>query len=201
MARYIGPKTKIARKFSDPIFGPDKYFEKRKFPPGQHGPNARRGKKSDYAYQLAEKQKAKYTYGILEKQFSNLFKKASQSKMITGEALLQFCELRLDNIVYRLGLANSRNGARQLVSHKHITVNDKVVNIPSYLIKMGDVISIRQKSKSLEVITEARLKKTNLIDWLDWDSSSMTGKLINVPNREQIPENIKEQLIVELYSK
>ena len=201
MARYIGPKTKIARKFSDPIFGPDKYFEKRKFPPGQHGPNARRGKKSDYAYQLAEKQKAKYTYGILEKQFSNLFKKASQSKMITGEALLQFCELRLDNIVYRLGLSNSRNGARQLVSHKHITVNDKVVNIPSFLIKMGDVISIRQKSKSLEVISEARLKKTNLIDWLEWDSSSMTGKLINVPNREQIPENIKEQLIVELYSK
>ena len=133
MARYTGPKTKIARKFSDPIFGPDKYFEKRKFPPGQHGPNARRGKKSDYAYQLAEKQKAKYTYGILEKQFSNLFKKASQSKMITGEALLQFCELRLDNIVYRLGLSNSRRGARQLVSHKHITVNEKVVNIPSYL--------------------------------------------------------------------
>jgi small subunit ribosomal protein S4 len=201
MARYIGPKTKIARKFSDPIFGPDKYFEKRKFPPGQHGPNARRGKKSDYAYQLAEKQKAKYTYGILEKQFSNLFKKASQSKMITGEALLQFCELRLDNIVYRLGLANSRSGARQLVSHKHITVNDKVVNIPSYLIKMGDVISIRQKSKSLEVISDARLKNDSLIEWLEWDSTSMTGKLMNVPNREQIPENIKEQLIVELYSK
>ncbi len=201
MARYIGPKTKIARKFSDPIFGPDKYYEKRKFPPGQHGPNARRGKKSDYAYQLAEKQKAKYTYGILEKQFSNLFKKASNSKMITGEALLQFCELRLDNIIYRLGLSNTRNGARQLVSHKHITVNGKVVNIPSYLIKMGDVISVRQKSKSLEVINECISKNNNLIEWLDWDPKSMIGKLINIPNRDQIPENIKEQLIVELYSK
>ena len=201
MARYIGPKTKIARKFSDPIFGPDKYFEKRKFPPGQHGPNARRGKKSDYAYQLAEKQKAKYTYGILEKQFSNLFKKASRSKMITGEALLQFCELRLDNLVYRLGLANTRNGARQLVSHKHITVNNKTVNIPSYLIKMGDIISVRQKSKSLEVITDALSKNDNLIEWLTWDNQSMKGQLINVPTREQIPENIKEQLIVELYSK
>ena len=201
MARYIGPKTKIARKFSDPIFGPDKYFEKRKFPPGQHGPNARRGKKSDYAYQLAEKQKAKYTYGILEKQFSNLFKKASRSKMITGEALLQFCELRLDNLVYRLGLANTRNGARQLVSHKHITVNNKTVNIPSYLIKMGDIISVRQKSKSLEVITDALSKNDNLIEWLTWDNQSMKGQLISVPTREQIPENIKEQLIVELYSK
>jgi small subunit ribosomal protein S4 len=201
MARYIGPKTKIARKFSDPIFGPDKYFEKRKFPPGQHGPNARRGKKSDYAYQLAEKQKAKYTYGILERQFSNIFKKASKSKMVTGVALLQFCELRLDNIVYRLGLANTRNGARQLVSHKHVTVNDEIVNIPSYVVKMGDVVSIRQKSKSLETITTSISKNTNIIEWLDWDPQSMKGKLINIPNREQIPENIKEQLIVELYSK
>jgi len=201
MARYIGPKTKIARKFSDPIFGPDKYFEKRKFPPGQHGPNARRGKKSDYAYQLAEKQKAKYTYGILERQFSNIFKKASNSKMVTGVALLQFCELRLDNLVYRLGLANTRNGARQLVSHKHITVNNEVVNIPSYVVKMGDVISVRQKSKSLEAITTSISKNTNIIEWLDWDPQSMKGKLINIPNRDQIPENIKEQLIVELYSK
>ena len=201
MARYIGPKTKIARKFSDPIFGPDKYFEKRKFPPGQHGPNARRGKKSDYAYQLAEKQKAKYTYGILERQFSNIFKKASKSKMVTGVALLQFCELRLDNLVYRLGLSNTRNGARQLVSHKHITVNDEVVNIPSYLIRIGDVISVRQKSKSLETITSSLSKNTNIIEWLDWDTQSMKGKLINIPNRDQIPENIKEQLIVELYSK
>ena len=201
MARYIGPKTKIARKFSDPIFGPDKYFEKRKFPPGQHGPNARRGKKSDYAHQLAEKQKAKYTYGILERQFSNIFKKASKSKMVTGVALLQFCELRLDNLVYRLGLANTRNGARQLVSHKHITVNNEVVNIPSYLIRIGDVISVRQKSKSLETITSSLSKNTNIIEWLDWDTQSMKGKLINIPNRDQIPENIKEQLIVELYSK
>ena len=201
MARYIGPKTKIARKFSDPIFGPDKYFEKRKFPPGQHGPNARRGKKSDYAHQLAEKQKAKYTYGILERQFSNIFKKASKSKMVTGVALLQFCELRLDNLVYRLGLANTRNGARQLVSHKHITVNNEVVNIPSYLIRIGDVISVRQKSKSLETITSSLSKNTNVIEWLDWDTQSMKGKIINIPNRDQIPENIKEQLIVELYSK
>ncbi|MBJ05436.1 MAG: 30S ribosomal protein S4 [Flavobacteriales bacterium] len=201
MARYIGPKTKIARKFADPIFGTDKYFEKRKYPPGQHGPNGRRGKKSDYAYQLAEKQKAKYTYGILEKQFSNLFKKASRSKMVTGEALLQFCELRLDNIVYRLGLANSRNGARQLVSHKHIMINGQIVNIPSYSVKMGDVVSVREKSKSLEQITNSLSSKSDLLDWLHWDSGSMTGKLINVPNRDQIPENIKEQLIVELYSK
>ncbi len=200
MARYIGPKTRIARKFGDPIFGPDKYFEKRKFPPGQHG-SSRRGKKSDYANQLAEKQKAKYTYGILEKQFSNLFKKASQSKMITGEALLQFCELRLDNIVFRFGLANSRSGARQLVSHKHIMVNGKVLNIPSYLVKMGDIISVRQKSKSLESVTNSLANQPNLLDWLSWDSNSMKGQLINTPSREQIPENIKEQLIVELYSK
>ena len=200
MARYRGPKTKIARKFSDPIFGPDKYFEKRKFPPGQHGPNGRRGKKSDYAFQLAEKQKAKYTYGILEKQFSNLFKKASRSKMITGEALLQFCELRLDNVIYRLGLSNSRSGARQLVSHKHITVNGNIVNIPSYLVKIGDVVSIRQKSKSLESISASMAKNSNIIEWLEWNPDSMTGKLINLPSRDQIPENIKEQLIVELYS-
>mgnify|MGYP001227276804 CR=1 FL=1 len=201
MARYIGPKTKIARKFSDPIFGPDKYFEKRKFPPGQHGPNGRRGKKSDYAFQLAEKQKAKYTYGILEKQFSNLFKRASRTKMITGEALLQFCELRLDNIVYRLGLANSRNGARQLVSHKHITVNGCIVNIPSYSVKMEDIISVRQKSKSLQCITGAMSKSNDTMDWLEWNVDVMKGKLLSIPNRDQIPENIKEQLIVELYSK
>jgi small subunit ribosomal protein S4 len=200
MARYTGPKTKIARKFGEPIFGPDKYFEKRKFPPGQHG-SSRRSKKSDYANQLAEKQKAKYTYGILEKQFSNLFQKASKSKMITGEALLQSCELRLDNIVYRLGLSNSRSGSRQLVSHKHILVNDKVLNIPSYLVKMGDIVSVRQKSKSLEAISDSLSQNTNVLDWLAWDLSSMKGRLINIPNRDQIPENIKEQLIVELYSK
>jgi len=201
MARYIGPKTKIARKFLDPIFGSDKYFEKRKFPPGQHGPNGRRGKKSDYAFQLAEKQKAKYTYGILEKQFSNLFKKASNSKMITGEALLQFCELRLDNIVYRLGLANSRNAARQLVSHKHITVNEKVVNIPSYSVKLGDVVSVRQRSKSLEAIINSTSRNQEVLEWLEWNVDVMKGKIISVPSRDQIPENIKEQLIVELYSK
>ena len=200
MARYTGPKTKIARKFGEPIFGPDKYFEKRKFPPGQHG-SSRRSKKSDYANQLAEKQKAKYTYGILEKQFSNLFQKASKSKMITGEALLQSCELRLDNIVYRLGLSNTRSGSRQLVSHKHILVNDKVLNIPSYLVKMGDIVSVRQKSKSLEAISDSLSQNTNVLDWLAWDLSSMKGRLINIPNRDQIPENIKEQLIVELYSK
>ena len=201
MARYIGPKTKIARKFADPIFGSDKYFEKRKFPPGQHGPNGRRGKKSDYANQLAEKQKAKYTYGILEKQFANLFKKASNSKMITGEALLQFCELRLDNIVYRLGLANSRNAARQLVSHKHIIVNNQVVNIPSYLVKLGDVISVRQRSKSLECVASSISSNKEVLEWLEWNIDAMNGKLISIPNRDQIPENIKEQLIVELYSK
>ena len=201
MARYIGPKTKIARKFLDPIFGSDKYFEKRKYPPGQHGPNGRRGKKSDYAFQLAEKQKAKYTYGILEKQFSNLFKKASRSKMITGQALLQFCELRLDNIVFRLGLSNSRNGARQLVSHKHITVNGQIVNIPSYMVKMGDINSVRQKSKSLESIIQSISNNNEIIEWLEWNVDAMNGKLISIPNREQIPENIKEQLIVELYSK
>ena len=190
MARYIGPKTKIARKFSDPIFGPDKYFEKRKFPPGQHGPNARRGKKSDYAYQLAEKQKAKYTYGILERQFSNIFKKASKSKMVTGVALLQFCELRLDNLVYRLGLANTRNGARQLVSHKHITVNNEVVNIPSYLIKIGDVISVRQKSKSLEAITSSLSKNTNIIERKESEKSLLLNGFkkieeININNSEK----------------
>ena len=201
MARYTGPKTKIARKFGEAIFGEDKSFEKRNYPPGQHGNTRRRGKKSEYSVQLMEKQKAKYTYGILEKQFSNLFQKASKSKMITGEALLQSCELRLDNIVYRLGLSNSRSGSRQLVSHKHILVNDKVLNIPSYLVKMGDIVSVRQKSKSLEAISDSLSQNTNVLDWLAWDLSSMKGRLINIPNRDQIPENIKEQLIVELYSK
>ena len=201
MARYIGPKTKIARKFSDPIFGPDKYFEKRKFPPGQHGPNGRRGKKSDYAFQLAEKQKAKYTYGILEKQFSNLFKKASNSKMITGEALLQFCELRLDNIVYRLGLANSRNAARQLVSHKHITVNGRIVNIPSYTLRPGDKVAVREKSKSLESIQDSLKIAESEYSWIKWNSERLEGEFVSLPERDQIPENIKEQLIVELYSK
>jgi small subunit ribosomal protein S4 len=202
MARYRGPKTKIARRFSEAIFGPDKALEKRNYPPGQHGPNKRRGgKKSEYAIQLAEKQKAKYTYGILEKQFSNLFEKASRIKGITGENLLILCESRLDNTVYRLGISPTRRGARQLVSHRHITVNGEVVNIPSYTLKVGDVVGVREKSKSLETITVSLSSNTRKYDWLDWNSSDFSGRFIISPSREMIPENIKEQLIVELYSK
>ena len=201
MARYIGPKTKIARKFGDPIFGPDKYLQKKNYPPGQHGVSKRRGKKSEYAIQLSEKQKAKYTYGILEKQFSNLFKKASKSKMVTGEALLVFCESRVDNTVFRFGLSNTRSGARQLVSHKHITVNGYVVNIPSYSLKPGDIVSVREKSKSLECITNSLSRNSEMVDWLEWNPDKMSGKYLNYPERSQIPENIQEQLIVELYSK
>jgi len=201
MARYIGPKTKIARKFGDPIFGPDKYLQKKNYPPGQHGVSKRRGKKSEYAIQLSEKQKAKYTYGILEKQFSNLFKRASKSKIVTGEALLAFCESRLDNTVFRLGMANTRSGARQLVSHKHITVNGEVVNIPSFSLKPGDIISVREKSKSLECITNSLSFNRDVVEWLEWNPDSFNGKFLNLPERNQIPENIQEQLIVELYSK
>jgi small subunit ribosomal protein S4 len=202
MARYTGPKTKIARRFKDPIFGPDKAMEKRPYGPGQHGPAKKRGgKQSEYAIQLAEKQKAKYTYGILEKQFSNLFKKASRMKGITGEVLLQLCESRLDNTVYRLGVSPTRRGARQLVSHRHITVNGEVVNIPSYTIKIGDVVGVREKSKSLETISASLTASNKKYDWLDWNSSDMSGKVLNIPARDMIPENIKEQLIVELYSK
>ena len=201
MARYRGPKSKIARKFREPIFGPDKVLEKKNYPPGQHGPNKRRGKQSEYAIQLAEKQKAKYTYGILEKQFSNLFKSASRKKGITGEVLLQMCESRLDNIVFRLGISPSRSGARQLVGHRHITVNGKIVNIPSYQVLEGDVVGVREKSKSLEAITASLAANPVNFDWLEWNGSQMTGRLINTPERTQIPENIKEQLIVELYSK
>jgi len=201
MARYRGPKSKIARKFREPIFGADKALEKKNYPPGQHGPNKRRGKKSEYAIQLMEKQKAKYTYGILERQFSNLFQEASRSKGITGENLLKLCESRLDNVVFRLGLAPSRRAARQMVGHKHFTVNDTVVNIPSYSLKDGDVIAVRERSKSLESISESLASRKENYDWLDWDSQSMKGKFIQAPQREQIPENIKEQLIVELYSK
>ncbi|MCB9225488.1 MAG: 30S ribosomal protein S4 [Crocinitomicaceae bacterium] len=201
MARYRGPKSKIARRFRDPIFGADKALERKNYPPGQHGPNKRRGKQSEYAIQLAEKQKAKYTYGILERQFSNMFDKASRMKGITGENLLALCESRLDNTVFRLGLANSRRGARQLVAHRHITVNGEIVNIPSYQLRVGDVVAVREKSKSLEVISAAIANKDQNFDWLDWDSSNMSGKYMNVPSREMIPENIKEQLIVELYSK
>ena len=201
MARYTGPKSKIARRFKDPIFGPDKSLEKKNYGPGQHGPNKRRGKQSEYAIQLAEKQKAKYTYGILERQFSNMFDKASRMKGITGENLLILCESRLDNTVFRLGVAPSRRGARQLVSHKHITVNGSVVNIPSYSCKIGDVIGVREKSKSLEAISDSLTNKKNNFDWLDWNSNGMEGKILALPVREMIPENIKEQLIVELYSK
>lgn len=201
MARYIGPKTKIARKFGDPIFGPDSSFEKKNYPPGQHGNNRRRGKKSEYATQLAEKQKAKYTYGILERQFAKMFDKASRAKGITGEVLLQFCEARLDNVVYRFGMAPSRSGARQLVSHRHITVNGEIVNIPSYHVKEGDVIAVREKSKSMQVITDALSSRKDVYEWLEWNDSTMSGKFLSTPMREQIPENIKEQLIVELYSK
>ena len=202
MARYRGPKSRIARKFGEPIFGPDKALEKKNYPPGFHGLAARRRKKSEYGVQLKEKQKAKYTYGILERQFSNIFKKAHAAKGITGEVLLQMLESRLDNVVFRFGLAASRAGARQLVSHKHITVNGEVVNIPSYQLHPGDVVGVREKSKSLEVITSALTShRYNKYAWLEWDGSQMTGKFLNRPERDEIPENIKEQLIVELYSK
>lgn len=201
MARYTGPKTKIARKFGEPIFGEDKSLEKRNYPPGQHGSSKRRGKKSEYAIQLMEKQKAKYTYGILEKQFRNLFEKASRSKGVTGEVLLQLCESRLDNMVYRFGLSPSRSGARQLVSHRHITVNGSIVNIPSYQVKKGDIVGVREKSKSLNIIQEANSKDYPSNEWLSWNKDKLQGTYVNVPERAQIPETIKEQLIVELYSK
>ena len=201
MARYTGPKTKIARKFGEAIFGDDKSFEKRNFPPGQHGNAKRRGKKSEYAIQLMEKQKAKFTYGILERQFRNLFEKACRSIGVTGEALLQLCESRLDNVVYRFGLSPSRSGARQLVSHRHITINGSIVNIPSYQVKVGDIVGIREKSKSLNIIIEANGKDASAYEWLSWNREQLQGTYVSVPERIQIPENIKEQLIVELYSK
>jgi len=200
MARYIGPKSKIARKFGEPIYGPDKYLEKKNFPPGQHGVMRKRRKQSEYGMQLAEKQKAKYTYGILERQFRNIFKKASRRKGITGENLLQLIEARLDNVVFRLGIAPTRAAARQLVSHRHITVNGEVVNIPSYSVREGDIVGVREKSKSLEIITDS-LASRKSFSWLEWDEEKMQGKFLNYPAREEIPENIKENLIVELYSK
>ncbi len=200
MARYIGPKSKIARKFSEPIYGPDKYLEKKNYPPGQHGNNRRRRKQSEYGMQLAEKQKAKYTYGILERQFRNVFKRASRKKGITGENLLQLIEARLDNVVFRLGIAPTRAAARQLVSHRHITVNGDIVNIPSFSVREGDVVGVREKSKSLEAITDS-LASRKSFSWLEWDEAKMQGKFLNYPAREEIPENIKENLIVELYSK
>ena len=201
MARYTGPKTKIARKFGEPIFGPDKVLQRRNFPPGQHGQNKRR-KTSEYGVQLREKQKAKYTYGVLEKQFHNLFEKASRIKGITGEILLQLLESRLDNVVFRLGIAPTRAAARQLVLHKHVTVNGAVVNIPTYSVKPGDVVGVREKSKSLEVIADALAGfNHSKYPWIEWDETLKAGKFLHVPAREDIPENIKEQLIVELYSK
>jgi small subunit ribosomal protein S4 len=201
MARYTGPKTKIARKFGQAIFGDDKAFEKRNYPPGQHGNAKRRGKKSEYAIQLMEKQKAKYTYGVLEKQFRNMFKKATAAQGITGEVLLQLCESRLDNVVFRMGVAPTRSGARQLVSHRHITVNGQKVNVPSYQLKAGDVVGVREKSKSLEAIQNSLANSSNVYEWITWNTGSMNGTYVSVPARIQIPEQINEQFIVELYSK
>ena len=201
MARYTGPKTRIARKFGEAIFGEDKVLAKKNYAPGQHGANKRR-KTSEYGNQLREKQKAKYTYGVLEKQFRNLFDKADRSKGITGVILLQLLEARLDNVVYRLGIARTRAAARQLVSHRHITVNGRVLNIPSYSVKPGDVVAVREKSKSLEVIADALAGfNHSKYPWLEWDDNVKGGKLLHLPQREDIPENIKEQSIVELYSK
>ncbi|GGW77746.1 30S ribosomal protein S4 [Salegentibacter mishustinae] len=201
MARYTGPKTKIARKFGEAIFGDDKSFEKRNYPPGQHGNNRRRGKKSEYAIQLMEKQKAKYTYGILERQFSNMFKKATRAQGITGEVLLQLCESRLDNVVFRMGIAPSRRAARQFVSHRHITVNGELVNIPSYQLKAGDVVGVREKSKSLQAIQDSLANSSSVYEWITWNNETKQGTFVSVPGRIQIPENINEQFIVELYSK
>jgi small subunit ribosomal protein S4 len=201
MARYTGPKTKIARKFGEAIFGEDKSFEKRNYPPGQHGNARRRGKKSEYAIQLMEKQKAKYTYGILERQFRNLFKSARAAQGITGEVLLQLCESRLDNVVFRMGIAPSRSGGRQLVSHRHITVNGELVNIPSYQLKAGDVVAVREKSKSLEAIERSLSNSSHVYEWITWNDDTKQGTYVSVPARIQIPENINEQFIVELYSK
>lgn len=202
MARYTGPRSRIARKFGDPIYGPDKHLDRKNFPPGQHGINKKRKKTSEYGIQLREKQKAKYTYGVLERQFRNTFEKASRSKGVTGEVLLQLLEARLDNVVYRLGVAPTRAAARQLVSHRHMTVNGNVVNIPSFQVKPGDIIGVREKSKSLEAITDSlSARKYSKLSWLEWDDAQMAGKFMNVPERTEIPEDIKEQLIIELYSK
>ena len=201
MARYTGPTSRIARRFGEPIFGPDKALAKKAYAPGQHGNQRRRGKQSEYGVQLMEKQKAKFTYGILEKQFSNLFKEALRRKGVTGENLLQMCEMRLDNVIYRLGIAPTRRAARQLVTHRHINVNGSNCNIPSYSLKVGDEVSVRERSKSLEVILSSLSVNSNQMDWLEFNIDTKSGKVIAIPERSQIPENIKEQLIVELYSK
>jgi len=202
MARYIGPKSKIARKFNEPIFGPDKVLSKKNYPPGMHGNTPRRRKTSEYGTQLREKQKAKYTYGVLEKQFRILYEKAQRTPGVTGVILLQLLESRLDNVVFRLGLSPTRAGARQLVSHRHITVDGKVVNIPSFQVKPGQTVAVREKNKSMEVIIDS-LNGFNhsKYPWIEWNESVMGGTFLHIPAREDIPENIKEQLIVELYSK
>jgi len=201
MARYRGPKSKIARKFREPIFGPDRALDKKPYPPGMHGASHRRKKESEYGIQLQEKQKAKYTYGILERQCRKTFAMATKKKGITGEVLLQLIEARLDNVVFRLGIAPTRRAARQLVSHRHIVVNGEVVNVPSYTLKEGDVVGVREKAKSLEVIVNSLASRSSRFSWLDWDEEKKQGKFMNYPPREEIPENIREQLIVELYSK
>ena len=201
MARYTGPKTKISRKFGEPLFGEDRTLEKKNYPPGQHGNNKRRAEKSEYAIQLMEKQKAKYTYGILEKQFRNIYNKANRGKGITGELLLQLCESRLDNVVYRMGISKTRDGARQLVSHKHVTVNGSIVNIPSYTLRPGDKVSIREKSKSLKAINDSLSNSSTIYEWITFNSDTKSGTFVSAPARIQIPEKINEQFIVELYSK
>ncbi|MGD9977038.1 MAG: 30S ribosomal protein S4 [Bacteroidales bacterium] len=202
MARYTGPSTKIARKFGEPIYGPDKYFEKKNYPPGMHGLMKKRKKMSEYGTQLQEKQKAKFIYGVLERQFAKAFRKAVRSKGTTGEILLQILEARLDNVVFRLGIAPTRAAARQLVSHRHIVVNGKVVNIPSYELRPGDVVAVRERSKSLEAIGDSlAANRHTKYSWLEWNKDEFSGKFMNIPERTEIPENIKEQLIVELYSK
>lgn len=202
MARYTGPRTKKSRSFGESIFGYDKYFEKRKYAPGQHGNSRKRSSQSEYAIQLKEKQKAKYTYGLLEKQFSNTFEEASRKHGVTGENLLRLLELRLDNTVFRLGLAPSRMAARQLVGHKHITVNGRIVNIPSYTLKVGDVVGVRDKSKTIDMILDSvSSNSARKYNWLEFDAAKLEGRYVEIPSRDQIPENIKEQLIVELYSK
>ncbi len=201
MARYTGPKTRIARKFKEPIYGPDKWMERKQYGPGVHGPTKRRKKESEYSVQLMEKQKAKYTYGILERQFQKMFVTAASKKGITGEVLLSLCEARLDNTVFRMGIAPTRRAARQLVGHRHITVNQQVVNIASYTLRPGDVVAVREKSRSLENITNSLASQSRRYDWLEFNPATMSGKMITMPERAQIPENIREQLIVELYSK
>lgn len=201
MAKYIGPKTKIARKFGESIFGDDKYFDRRKYAPGQHGNSRKKKSLSDYGVQLKEKQKVKYTYGLLERQFRNLFEKASRKEGVTGDNLLQFLESRLDNVVFRMGIASSRSQARQFVGHKHIIVNGEIVNIPSYQVRPGDVIEVRERSKSMDPIQSAVASSKDNFSWIQFDKKEMKGKFIEMPSRELIPENINEQLIVELYSK